>query len=109
MANKKNEIGVGISAGPSEMQLMMSLMRNTQGQHGLDIDRVTSVRFTTLSDKLPEITAFNACIDGMSRECGSGNSWNIEGYVFDPPFTGKFKGHFNTKLRKGFLNLTYAE
>ncbi|MBU3668915.1 MAG: hypothetical protein FGM57_03025 [Candidatus Taylorbacteria bacterium] len=100
-----NEIKVSIVAGPSEMQLMMSLVRAFQGPYGIDISKATSVHFTT-DGKVPTVTGgFSACINGMSREDGSGNSWNIEGYLFDYPNITGFKGYYNSKTRKGFLTL----
>ena len=101
---------VQITAGPSEMQLTTSLMRPSRSQtpYGIDIDKATSVHFTTdfkdkeMSVKIP---AFSATIIGMEREDGSGNSWNIHGYVLDYSEFHHFSGYYSTRTRRGFFTL----
>jgi len=106
---KENEINVSVIAGPNEMQLMMSLMRAYQGPYGIDIGKATSVHFTTDAQESIVATGcggFSACINGMSREDGSGNRWDLEGYLFDYPNISGFRGYYDSKTRKGYLTLT---
>ena len=106
MTTNKNEIKVSIVAGPNEMQLMMSLMRAYKGPYGIDISKATSVYFTTDGKESTMTGGFSACVNGMSRENGSGNSWMLEGYLFDYPNISGLNGYYNSKTRKGYLTLT---
>ncbi len=66
---------------------------------------MTSVRFTTDGKEPAVAVVFRACVTGMSREGGSDNGWNIEGYLFDHPNVAGFKGCYNGKTREGLLIL----
>lgn len=99
MATTQNEIKVSVTAGPSEMQLMMSLMRPYRSLYQVDMDKGTSVRFTTHGG------GFHTSINLMQREDGSGNRWILEGYVFDDPSFRNFRGFYDSKTRKGYLTL----
>ncbi|MEN9912940.1 MAG: hypothetical protein RLY66_348 [Candidatus Parcubacteria bacterium] len=105
MATKQNEVNVSIMAGPGEMQLVMSLTRASHGPYGIDMVKATSVHFTTDLKGSVVTGGFSACVNSVSREDGSGNNWNLEGYVLDYPNISGFKGYYNSKTRKGHFTL----
>jgi hypothetical protein len=109
------EIQVKIVAGPSLLELMTSLTRRTPGPYEMDMDKSTSVHFTT-SDlatsgplkgaPLSTIPAFSATVEIMERTDSKGERWNIWGTIFDYPEIRSYSGVYNTRTRKGLFNLT---
>lgn len=62
--------------------------------------KVVHLHLKGLGNPLPVI------ILSVQAEDGSGESWNIEGYVTDGPMKAKkFAGYYRTDRRTGFLNL----
>jgi hypothetical protein len=105
MTQEIKEVKVKIINGPNEMHLMMSLMRPFKGNFDdVNINAATAVQFTVKGNS--DIPGFRACINSMSREDGSGNSWDIEGYTIGGSTFRKFKGYYNSRKREGVITLT---
>jgi hypothetical protein len=98
---------ISIEAGPSEMQLMMSLMRPTKGKapYCVDTEKGTSVHFTT-GVQIDFLPAFSATIDILKRErcIGTERKWYLEGFLVDHP-SFFFRGTYDSTTRKGRFNV----
>lgn len=80
--------------GPSKFNLMVCLFRD---------------------ESIPEVQVWfhyyggkdcsGVVIDSLEREGGSGESWNLKGYICSGYGRGNVTGHFRTDTRKGFLVL----
>jgi hypothetical protein len=110
-----------IVAGPSKFDLMLALFDNSNAskrhvQFTLQVEggsnEVKTQSFTgpnavsnmlAAMDKLP--TVVETDITSVEREDGSGESWNIEGYINTPKGYRRFKAYFDTRSRKGTLTL----
>lgn len=101
MPTKQN---IQIESGPSEMQLMMSLMRPSKGNspYCVDMDKGTSVHFTVSGVQIDFLPAFSASIHAMKREVSIGRErkWYIEGFLVDHP-SFFFRGNYDSTTRKG--------
>ena len=99
-----------IEDGPSKFDLMTSLFVWKPQRH--------RVRFKTPGAE------FEAAITSCEAEDGSGESWNLKGFIYPlnknasqilesscgkRPETKTFKSYFRTGDRKGSLILTYRE
>ncbi|MEI6042388.1 MAG: hypothetical protein WCQ00_02360 [bacterium] len=103
MAQEKN-IGLNVTGGPSAGQMWDSLHRPHAGSFGGNMSQETAVYFTT-TDTRPGKASFYATIDGMTREDGSGEHWNIEGRVFrtSPNGTVPYKAYYCSRDRSGVI------
>lgn len=76
--------------GPSKYELMLGLFDSAT-------TRPRPVEF-----RLSRRVALEAHIQSVSREDGSGESWNLEGWVVSGEV---FDAYFNTKRRTGHIHL----
>lgn len=103
MAIENKEVQVRIVAGPSTLELIASLTRKGHGPYGIDMDKATSVHFTT--DGKTSIAAFSGAIEGMKRIVRTGDRWILNGSIFDYNEIHFFKGDYNAKTRNGHFTL----
>ncbi len=87
-----------IKTGPSKFELLLALFDSRQVN-------TRKVEFRTDAD-----TLYDAVITSVEREDGSGESWNIRGYLSEkkpgakiPSPSTNFEGYFRTDTRKGSL------
>lgn len=106
----RKQIAATIIAGPSEMQMMMSLMRrNSNIPHNkVNASEFTAVQFAVNTEDGNCIELFTT-IDSMERKSGSGHHWNIHGYAVRPSDIRKVNGYYDSKTRKGTLNIELSE
>jgi hypothetical protein len=104
MATKK----YNVTAGPSEMQLMQSLMRGSeQGPFAIEMDKATSVHFTyaDFADATAIKGGFSCSIRTLSRTDRSGHRWYVEGDVVGDDKLISFVGRYDTRQRTGIISL----
>ena len=103
MTNATNGVSRRVIAGPSELQILMSLMRPSEGApFRINMTKGTAVKFTVMREDQPNVEIWTA-IESIQREDGSGNSWNIGGQVLDGGEYRTFNGYYNSKLRVGHI------
>ena len=99
-----------ITAGPSKMDLMLALFDQPVIEGTI---RHRTVRFTveSVTDKhRMKVGEVELIVDGVTREDGSGESWNIEGRFAPRPgdhLHPRVKGYYSTYLRKGVYECIY--
>ncbi len=87
-----------ISGGPSKFDLMLSLLDGSNAAG-------TRRRVSFMVDDIGEI---EVVVNRLSREDGSGESWNFEGFAqtFGPSYSyDKVEGYFSTRSRRGTIRL----
>lgn len=99
---------IQIFAGPSEMQMVQSLTRGTGAPLKIDMDRGTSVHFSTKTcvKEFPRMKNFRATIEELRRVPGKGRGWMISGNILDCPGLKTFSGMYDTQNRSGHLALS---
>lgn len=86
-----------IEDGPSKWDLMLGLFDN--------LSNGRTVRFNLDREAGPGTSYIAVCLNAVSREDGSGNSFCFEGYIPNK-FGGHVKGWMTTTKRKGWLEIT---
>jgi len=84
--------------GPSKFELMLGLFDGNSRNP-------RSVHFTLLNGSLTNDQPLRVVLCGVSREDGSGESWNFTGYSNG----SNVKGYFSTKSRTGHVQITPRE
>ncbi len=88
-----------ITDGPSKFDLMLALF-DGNCEHRREV--VFNLRAGKSTSTLAVIDSV-VVIDSVTREDGSGESWNFEGRVVDFVGNPKIIGYFSTRTRKGWV------
>ncbi len=84
--------------GPSLLHMMFSLTIGTSSSYNR-----SEVQFSVIDTLDEKRHVVKGCVDGMSREDGSGNCWLIQVFISVGGRHFRTEGFFNTKTRHGWL------